>query len=273
MGHLTITGGRRPRAREISLRAVAAAGLEAFWARVVLLSGQDDGAIERAPAQALAGRFGRLRPRPSTARVHAPTTTALSPPSSRARARPADHPLIVHVLDRADAQAFSSGLGDLTAARSMPSGPGPLTIIVPRAPAWPRPPPRGRTPSAFALPRAPGRALLAAARRLGVPGVAAPSANRFGRISPDARAACGWTSSESGADLLVLDGGDCEVGIESTIVDRIDPRASAAAAGQDCAPAHRGGAGPAGPRDADSPRASGTLEAYFASRTAPDGPC
>ena len=54
------------------------------------------------------------------------------------------------------------------------------------------------------------------ARRLGVPGVAAPSANRFGRISPT-RAQ--HVVDEFDADLLVLDGGDCEVGIESTIVD------------------------------------------------------
>ena len=69
-------------------------------------------------------------------------------------------------------------------------------------------------------------------RAAGVPGVAAPSANRFGRISPTRAQHVVDEFSESGADLLVLDGGDCEVGIESTIVDCIGSRAGAAAAGQ-----------------------------------------
>jgi L-threonylcarbamoyladenylate synthase len=60
------------------------------------------------------------------------------------------------------------------------------------------------------------RALLAAARDLGVPGVAAPSANRFGRVSPTLAQ---HVIDEFGASLAVLDGGACELGIESTIVD------------------------------------------------------
>ena len=59
-------------------------------------------------------------------------------------------------------------------------------------------------------------ALLQHAARLGVPGVAAPSANRFGRVSPTTAA---HVTAEFGPDLLVLDGGACPVGIESAIVD------------------------------------------------------
>ena len=60
------------------------------------------------------------------------------------------------------------------------------------------------------------QALLRLAAALGVPGVAAPSANRFGRVSPTTAA---HVASEFGPDLLVLDGGPCAVGIESTIID------------------------------------------------------
>jgi L-threonylcarbamoyladenylate synthase len=60
------------------------------------------------------------------------------------------------------------------------------------------------------------RALLARAKQLGVPGVAAPSANRFGRVSPTTAA---HVLQEFGPALLVLDGGACDEGIESAIID------------------------------------------------------
>jgi L-threonylcarbamoyladenylate synthase len=60
------------------------------------------------------------------------------------------------------------------------------------------------------------RALLAAARVLGVAGVAAPSANRFGRVSPTLAQ---HVIEEFEPGLMVLDGGACDVGIESSIVD------------------------------------------------------
>ena len=59
-------------------------------------------------------------------------------------------------------------------------------------------------------------ALLVAARKLGIPGIAAPSANRFGRVSPTTAA---HAIEEFGDDLWVLDGGACRIGIESSIVD------------------------------------------------------
>ena len=108
------------------------------------------------------------------------------------------------------------------------------------------------------------QALLRAARSLGVPGVAGPSANRFGRISPT-RAE--HVAQEFGDDLLVLDGGACRVGIESSIVDCsrgqpvllrpgvLTPAQLEAAAGQ-----------PLQAPDLDAPRAPGTLQAHYAPR-------
>ena len=133
------------------------------------------------------------------------------------KGRPADHPLIVHVLGREQALAFAAQLG--AAAERLISGfwPGPVTLIVQRAP--------GRADAAAAhLPtlalRAPAhpvaRALLEQCATLGISGLAAPSANRFGRVSPTTAA---HVSDEFGPELMVLDGGPCALGIESAIVD------------------------------------------------------
>jgi L-threonylcarbamoyladenylate synthase len=102
-------------------------------------------------------------------------------------------------------------------------------------------------------------------------GVSAPSANRFGRVSPTTAA---HVQSELGPDLLVLDGGDCEVGIESTIIDctRGEPvllrpgqitRAQIEAA---CGHAVRGKDALQEVSGQVAPRASGTLESHYAPR-------
>ncbi len=95
--------------------------------------------------------------------------------------------------------------------------PGPLTVIVPRAPGVATAAAGGQPTIGLRCPSHPvAAALLRAASALGVPGVAAPSANRFGRVSPTTAS---HVASEFGASLAVLDGGACPVGIESTIVD------------------------------------------------------
>jgi L-threonylcarbamoyladenylate synthase len=115
------------------------------------------------------------------------------------------------------------------------------------------------------------QALLQAALPLGVLGVSAPSANRFGRVSPTSAA---HVQSELGPDLLILDGGDCAVGIESTIIDctRGEPvllrpgqitRAQIEAA---CGRAVRGKDAPQDVSGQAAPRASGTLESHYAPR-------
>lgn len=180
-----------------------------------------------------------------------------------AKGRPADHPLIVHVAYADDAQAFATELP--AAARQLMAAfwPGPLTLIVPRRADRGAAASGGQASIGLRMPSHPlALALLQQARALGVLGVAAPSANRFGRVSPTTAA---HVQAEFGPALRVLDGGPCAVGIESTIVDctrahpvllrpgGIDREAIAAVLGQ-----------PLRERDADAPRASGTLEAHYA---------
>lgn len=133
------------------------------------------------------------------------------------KGRPTDHPLIVHVAQQDDALAFAADLNARAQRLMQAFWPGPMTIIVPRAAGVARAAAGGHATLGLRCPAHPvALDLLAACRRLGVPGVAAPSANRFGRISPT-RAA--HVQAEFGQAIDVLDGGDSNLGIESSIVD------------------------------------------------------
>ncbi len=189
-----------------------------------------------------------------------------------AKGRPSDHPLIVHVADAAGAEVFAKDGVLPEVARRLVAAfwPGPLTVIVPRREGLAAEAAGGQDTVGLRCPDHPvALALLREAAGLGVPGVAAPSANRFGRVSPT-RAAHVVSEFEGIAgqdDLRVLDGGDCEVGIESTIIDcsrehgrpvllrpgRLTVAEIEAAAGQALVA-----------RDGSAPRASGTLEAHYA---------
>lgn len=181
------------------------------------------------------------------------------------KGRPSDHPLIVHVADPSDAEVFAA---DLTpAARRLIDSfwPGPLTIVVRRRPGAASAAAGHQDTIGLRCPSHPvAHALLAAARRLGVPGVAAPSANRFGRISPT-RAE--HVVDEFGDSLQVVDGGECDVGIESSIVDCSGDTPVLLRPGQIPREKIESAVGVmlAEP-DADSPRAPGTLESHYAPR-------
>lgn len=180
-----------------------------------------------------------------------------------AKGRPADHPLIVHVATLDDAHHFGD-LSNPVAQRLVDRfWPGPLTLIVPRRPEVAAAAAGGQASIGLRMPSHPvALALLRAAADRGVRGVAAPSANRFGRVSPT-RAV--HVAAEFGPELLVLDGGDCDLGIESAIVDCtraapallrpgvLDRLAIESVLGADLRPA-----------GADAPRASGTLESHYA---------
>ncbi|HZF80226.1 MAG TPA: L-threonylcarbamoyladenylate synthase, partial [Rubrivivax sp.] len=134
-----------------------------------------------------------------------------------AKGRPADHPLIVHIASLQAAQWFAPDIHPAAQRLMAAFWPGPLTLILARRPGRAAAAAGGQDSIGLRMPAHPvAQALLAAAAQLGVPGVAAPSANRFGRVSPT-RAA--HVAQEFGPALMVLDGGDCEVGIESAIVD------------------------------------------------------
>jgi L-threonylcarbamoyladenylate synthase len=183
-----------------------------------------------------------------------------------AKGRPADHPLIVHVAGIDEARHFATALDAPAQALMQAFWPGPLTLIVPRHPGRATAAAGGQPSIGLRMPGHPvAIALLRAAAERGIPGVAAPSANRFGRVSPT-RAE--HVEQEFGTDLLVLDGGECEVGIESAIVDCTRPQAVGPALlrpGQLERARIEAVLGRAlAERDATSPRASGTLQAHYA---------
>ena len=180
-----------------------------------------------------------------------------------AKGRPADHPLIVHVADVTAVDLFAQDVS--AAARRLMAAfwPGPLTLIVPRRPGAGAAAAGGQDSIGLRLPSHPiALALLHAAARLGVSGVAAPSANRYGRVSPTTAA---HVVQEFGPDLWVLDGGACEVGIESAIVDCTRQQPALLRPGQLSRRRVEQvlGLALAAP-DAASPRAPGTLASHYA---------
>ncbi len=180
-----------------------------------------------------------------------------------AKGRPSEHPLIVHVASPEAASHFAAFLPPQAQRLMDAFWPGPLTLILPRRDGVATAAAGGQSSIGLRLPAHPlARELLQAAAALGVPGVAAPSANRFGRVSPTLAQ---HVRDEFGAALPVLDGGACTVGIESTIVDLSRGHAVLLRPGGLPRSAIEAVLGAAlHERDAAAPRASGTLEAHYA---------
>ena len=185
-----------------------------------------------------------------------------------AKGRPSDHPLIVHVPDAQAAGAFAAAVPPVAQRLMQAFWPGPLTLILPRRPERGAAAAGGQDTIGLRCPAHPvAHALLIACAGASPPvsGLAGPSANKFGRVSPTTAEHVG---AEFGDGLLVLDGGPCRVGIESTIVDctrgvpvllrpGVLTRTEVEAA---CGQRLRS---PAEVEDA-APRASGTLESHYA---------
>ncbi|WP_346434175.1 L-threonylcarbamoyladenylate synthase [Nonomuraea composti] len=132
----------------------------------------------------------------------------------QAKGRPPSHPLIVHL---ADAEQLGDWADDVPAAARLLAErfwPGPLTLVLRRGRRVPLETTGGLETVAVRVPAHPvALALLSAFGG----GIAAPSANRFGSVSPTT---AGHVRAELGAAVdVVLDGGPCQVGVESTIVD------------------------------------------------------
>jgi L-threonylcarbamoyladenylate synthase len=181
------------------------------------------------------------------------------------KARPVGHPLIVHLADRQDASAFATAMPALAERLVEAFWPGPLTVIVERRPGCAAAAAAGLATIALRCPaHAIAHALLKAARERGVPGVAAPSANRFGRVSPTTAA---HVVDEFGPELTVLDGGPAQLGIESAIVDCSGDRAVLLRPGVLTRERLEAAAGmPLLAPDDASPRAPGTLASHYAPR-------
>lgn len=143
-----------------------------------------------------------------------------------AKGRPADHPLIVHVSAQDGGMSavahFAAQVPPFAQQLMSAFWPGPLTLILPRRPGVGAAAAGGQGSIGLRCPAHPAaQAVLRALRdetggQAPVWGIAAPSANRFGRVSPTTAA---HVDSELGPDLLILDGGPCDLGIESTIID------------------------------------------------------
>jgi len=183
-----------------------------------------------------------------------------------AKGRPTNHPLIVHVASAQEVARFASAVPDFAQRLMDAFWPGPLTLILPRRPEVAAAAAGGQNSVGVRCPsHATAHAVLQAAQALGVYGVAAPSANLFGRVSPTTAA---HVAGEFGDGLLIIDGGACEVGIESTIVDCtrgtpvllrpgvLTPQQLSEACGATVITPNT--------PDADAPRASGTLESHYA---------
>lgn len=144
-----------------------------------------------------------------------------------AKGRPSNHPVIVHIASAKDMVHWCRSVPEVAWQLANRFWPGPLTLILKRAPAVNPAVSGGQDTIGIRCPAHPvAHALLEAFARLkhtagsNLAGVAAPSANRFGRVSPTrADHVRSEFADLANAGMWILEGGDSEVGIESTIVD------------------------------------------------------
>lgn len=187
----------------------------------------------------------------------------------RIKGRPTSHPVIVHLHDEQQLKHWAIDIPDRVWLLADAFWPGPLTMVLKRADSVLDQVTGGQDTVALRIPNHP--VALALLKEFGA-GIAAPSANRFGRLSPtkadDVR-------KDLGEDVsLVLNGGDCLVGIESTIVDlssenirilrpgmilasEIESVLSEPVSAHNAADSHK----------SDSPRTSGSLPSHYAPKT------
>lgn len=180
------------------------------------------------------------------------------------KGRPADHPLIVHLADAEQMREWAMDIPEVAWRLAALHWPGPLTLILRRAPEVSPLLTGGQDTVGLRVPAHPvAQALL---RAFGG-ALAAPSANRFGRISPTA---ADHVRAEFGAALpIVLEGGSSQIGLESTILDLSSARPRILRPGHVQPAALQGVLGvplPAGVADVPAPRVSGSLDSHYAPR-------
>jgi L-threonylcarbamoyladenylate synthase len=137
------------------------------------------------------------------------------------KGRPADHPLIVHVASMDGLGDWASDVPAYAIALARDYWPGPMTLVVPRSDLAGDFVTGGQDTVGVRVPNHPvALGLLEAFAAAGGKGVAAPSANRFGNVSPTTAQAVAAELGDYLADSdQILDGGACDVGVESTIID------------------------------------------------------
>jgi len=180
-----------------------------------------------------------------------------------AKGRPADHPVIVHLGDVGQVVQWAREITPIAQKLARQFWPGPLTMILKRAPGAGDAVTGGQDTVGI---RIPSHAIAHALLEKFGGGVAAPSANRFGRVS--ATTAAHVRQEFGDAVDLVLDGGASDVGIESTIVDATGAAPVLLRPGHISARDIEEAAGvPLAQPTAQSPRAPGTLAAHYAPAT------
>jgi L-threonylcarbamoyladenylate synthase len=138
-----------------------------------------------------------------------------------AKGRPADHPLIVHISSMDGIGYWADEISDYAIALAREFWPGPMTLIFQRSDSAKDFITGGQQTVGLRVPdHVVALALLEAAQQIGVQGIAAPSANRFGHVSPTTAEAVREELSEYlSPEDVILDGGPSQVGVESTIID------------------------------------------------------
>ena len=138
-----------------------------------------------------------------------------------AKGRPADHPLIVHISSTDGIGYWADEISEYAIALARAFWPGPMTLICKRSVAAKDFVTGGQETVGLRVPNhVVALALLDAAKAIGVQGIAAPSANRFGHVSPTtAEAVREELDQHLSPHDTILDGGPSHVGVESTIID------------------------------------------------------
>lgn len=138
-----------------------------------------------------------------------------------AKGRPANHPVIVHVPNIAATNHWVSDFPEYAKRLAAEFWPGPMTLVLPRSSAAGDFITGSQDTVAIRVPRHPvAMKLLDRFCELGGKGVVAPSANRYGAVSPTtAEAVSEELSGYLDSEDFILDGGSCDVGLESTIID------------------------------------------------------
>ena len=138
-----------------------------------------------------------------------------------AKGRPADHPLIVHISSMDGIGYWAEEISEYAIQLARAFWPGPMTLVCKRSASAKDFITGGQDTVGLRVPdHVVALALLDAAKQKGVQGIAAPSANRFGHVSPTtADAVRDELDQYLSADDIILDGGPSHVGVESTIID------------------------------------------------------
>lgn len=187
------------------------------------------------------------------------------------KGRPANHPVIVHLAKEADIRHWAADIHELVFALTDAFWPGPLTLILKRAAHIPDAVSGGQETIGLRCPAHPVAQQLLQAYKNGQGGIAAPSANRFGRVSPTTAEHVREEFKDDPRLSVILDGGQSDIGIESTIIDlsRMKTHGPVLLRPGHISPQEISSVTGITPKKPDeaAPRASGTLAAHYAPQT------